>query len=357
MRTSEPVNAVGSIPKAIEGECAWRGQDLTQDDRWIVRWNSQQIAELEDAAAYFANTGLALENITPNSFPLPTLNPFIQEQLQALLHGRGFVMLRGLPIATWSIEKAATIYMGIGRHMGSLRSSNGKGHLLGHVRDQGAKVEAGARFYQTNKKLDYHTDSADIVGLLCLQKAKQGGESFIASSMAVYNELVKRRPDLIPAMFSPYPTDRRGEVPEGRDPWFEIPIFNWHQGQLSCVYLRHYIEEAQRRFPNAPRLTHEQVEVMDLIDEILQEPGFALQMAFEPGDIQLLHNHQILHSRNDFENWPEPARHRHLLRLWIAPTSGRPLPDYFASRWGNTTPGDRGGIIVPGTKLSVELNV
>jgi hypothetical protein len=246
--------------------------------------------------------------------------------------------------------------MGIGRHMGSLRSSNGKGHLLGHVRDQGAKVEAGARFYQTNKKLDYHTDSADIVGLLCLQKAKQGGESFIASSMAVYNELVKRRPDLIPAMFTPYPTDRRGEVPEGRDPWFEIPIFNWYHGELSCVYLRHYIEEAQRRFPNAPRLTQEQVEVMDLIDAILQEPGFALQMAFEPGDIQLLHNHQILHSRNDFENWPEPERHRHLLRLWIAPPSGRPLPDYFASRWGNTTPGDRGGIIVPGTKLSVELS-
>jgi hypothetical protein len=94
---------------------------------------------------------------------------------------------------------------------------------------------------------------------------------------------------------------------------------------------------------------------MDLIDAILQEPGFPLQMAFEPGDIQLLHNHQILHSRNDFENWPEPERHRHLLRLWIAPPAGRPLPDYFTSRWGNVTPGDRGGIIVPGTKLSVEL--
>ena len=356
MRTSQAINAVGSIPKAIDGPCAWRGSDLAQKSDWIVHWTSAQVAELERAADHFSGTGIALENITPESFPLQNLSSFIGGQLQELLHGRGFVMLRGLPIANWSIEKAATIYMGIGRHMGSLRSSNGKGHLLGHVRDQGAKVEAGARFYQTNKKLDYHTDSADIVGLLCLQKAKQGGESFIASSMAVYNELVKRRPDLIPAMFTPYPTDRRGEVPEGRDPWFEIPIFNWYHGELSCVYLRHYIEEAQRRFPNAPRLTKEQVEVMDLIDAILQEPGFPLQMAFEPGDIQLLHNHQILHSRNDFENWPEPQRHRHLLRLWIAPPAGRPLPDYFASRWGNVTPGDRGGIIVPGTKLSVELS-
>lgn len=357
MNASLPANAVGSIPKAISGACAWQGKELQGNSSWIVHWTSAQITELESAAKHFANSGLSLENITPESFPLPTLQAFIHEQLNQLLNGRGFVMLRGLPIQDWSIEKAATIYMGIGRHMGSLRSSNGKGHLLGHVRDQGAKVEAGARFYQTNKKLDYHTDSADIVGLLCLQKAKQGGESFIASSMAVYNELVKRRPDLIPAMFTPYPTDRRGEVPEGRDPWFEIPIFNWYCDQLSCVYLRHYIEEAQRRYPKAPRLSKEQVEVMDLIDEILQEPGFPLQMAFEPGDIQLLHNHQILHSRNDFENWPEPERQRHLLRLWIAPPTGRPLPDYFASRWGTTTPGDRGGIIVPGTKLSVELSV
>jgi alpha-ketoglutarate-dependent taurine dioxygenase len=357
MQTSQLANTVGSIPKLIDGACAWHGTQLQNDSRWVVHWSTDQIAELEKAADHFAQLGTPLENITPESFPLPALKGFIAEQLSQLLQGRGFVMLRGLPIASWSIEKAATIYMGIGRHMGSLRSSNGKGHLLGHVRDQGAKVEAGARFYQTNKKLDYHTDSADIVGLLCLQKAKQGGESFIASSMAVYNEMVKRRPDLISAMFTPYPTDRRGEVPEGRDPWFEIPIFNWYQGQLSCVYLRHYIEEAQRLFPQAPRLTKEQIEVMDFIDAILQEPGFALQMAFEPGDIQLLHNHQILHSRNDFENWPEPQRHRHLLRLWIAPPTGRPLPDYFASRWGSITPGDRGGIIVPGSKLSVELTI
>lgn len=357
MQVGQPAIAVGSMPSSIDGSCAWQGREIQESPSWIAHWTTDQIAELELAAEHFNKTGIALENITSESFPLGSLKLFIATILNELLEGRGFVMLRGLPIQNWSIEKAATIYMGIGCYMGSLRSSNGKGHLLGHVRDQGAKVEAGARFYQTNKKLDYHTDSADIVGLLCLQKAKEGGESFIASSMAVYNEMVKRRPDLIPAMFTPYPTDRRGEVPEGRDPWFEIPIFNWYQGQLSCVYLRHYIEEAQTRFPNAPRLSEEQIEVMDLIDAILQEPGFALQMAFEPGDIQLLHNHQILHSRNDFHNWPEPERARHLLRLWIAPKTGRSLPEYFASRWGSVIPGDRGGIIVPGTKLSVELTI
>jgi len=355
MYVEHPASNVGDPPRLIEGASAWLGKKIQNDPTWIVRWDSEQIAELESAADHFLSSGVALEDITPASFSLKKLTPFISEILNELLNGRGFVMLRGLPIKSWSIEKAATIYMGLGRHMGSLRSSNGKGHLLGHVRDQGVKVEAGARFYQTNRKLDYHTDSADIVGLLCLQKAKEGGESFIASSMALYNKMIERRPDLMSAMFTPYPTDRRGEVPEGRDPWFEIPIFNWYQGHLSCVYLRHYIEEAQHHFPNAPRLTREQVEVMDEIDAILHEPGFALQMAFEQGDIQFLHNHQILHSRNDFENWPDPKLQRHLLRLWIAPSSARPLPAYFDSRWGGVIPGDRGGILVPGTKLSVEL--
>jgi len=348
-------NDVVAPPRTIEGASAWVGEMIQNNPSWILHWNSEQISELEMAADHFLSSGIALEDITPESFPLKKLTPFINSVLNELLVGRGFVMLRGLPIENWSLEKSAAVYMGLGRHMGTLRSSNGKGHLLGHVRDQGVKVEAGVRFYQTNKKLDYHTDSADIVGLLCLQKAKAGGESFIASSMSLYNKLIERRPDLIAAMFTSYPTDRRGEVPEGRDPWFEIPIFNWHQGHLSCVYLRHYIEDAQRLYPNAPRLTREQIEVMDEIDAILQEPGFALQMAFEPGDIQLLHNHQILHSRNDFENWPDPKLQRHLLRLWIAPPSARPLPEYFGSRWGGVVPGDRGGILVPGTKLSVEL--
>ena len=355
MNAAKALGMASPPPSFLEGPSVWTGIQIQNDPHWIVCWKPEQIAELENAADYFLSTGTALENISEESFPLVHLRPFIADILDGLLEGRGFILLRGLPLIQWPIEKIAAIYMGLGRYMGTLRSSNGKGHLLGHVRDQGVNVEEGARFYQTNKKLDYHTDSADIVGLLCLQKAKEGGESFIASSMALYNELIARRPDLISAMFTPYPTDRRGEVPDGLDPWFEIPIFSWFEGHLSCVYLRHYIEEAQRRFPKAPRLSQEQIEVMDEIDLILQNPEFALQMAFEPGDIQLLHNHQIMHSRNDFYNWPDPKLHRHLLRLWIAPELGRPLPDYFASRWGNVTPGDRGGIIVHGAKPSVEL--
>jgi hypothetical protein len=340
----------------VTGPSAWYGAELAQSTSWIEPLAEREIAEIDAAIAMFRASGLPLQSISEQSFPLPMLKARLKTLLQELLEGRGFFMLRGLPVERYDIETAAIAYLGIGRHFGSLRSSNAKGHLLGHVRDVGADIKDGnTRFYQTNRRLEYHTDSADIVGLLCLQTAKTGGESFIASSMTVYNEILKRRPDLLPAAFLPFPTDRRGEVPAGMQPWFEIPIFNRCEGLLSGIYLRHYIEEAQRRFPAAPRLTPEQYAVMDLIDALVNDPAIHLQMAFLPGDMQFLHNHQILHSRNDFENWPEPERHRHLLRLWMAPPEGRPLPAVFAPRYGNVTPGDRGGIVVPGTALTVSL--
>ena len=346
-----------SMPSGpITGASAWNGREMAKRSEWIWQLSADDIEEIDRAITHFKRSGAPMAAITPENFPLTALKPKLGALLDEILEGRGFVMVRGFPVRRYDTAASAIAYLGLGRHFGTLRSSNGKGHLLGHVKDVGADIKDGnTRFYQTNRRLEYHTDSADIVGLLCLQTAKSGGESFIASSITLYNEILKRRPDLIPAAFLPYPTDRRGEVPAGMKPYFEIPIFNWHQGKLSAIYLRHYIEEAQRRFADAPRLTPEQIEVMDLIDELVNDPAIHLQMSFEAGDMQFLHNHQILHSRNDFENWPEPERHRHLLRLWMAPPNARPLPDVFAPRYGSVTPGDRGGIIVPGSKLSVSL--
>jgi hypothetical protein len=280
----------------------------------------------------------------------------LHEILRELLEGRGFVLLRGLPVERMTREERAIGYLGLGAWLGRFRSQNAKGHLLGHVKDLGLDIrDPNVRYYQTNRRLEYHTDSVDIVGLLCVKTAKAGGESYLASSMTVYNEVLARRPDLMPALFEPFATDRRGEVPEGMQPWFDIPIFNRHAGKLSCIYVRQYIESAQRNFPEARRLTRAQREAMDLVDELCNDPSIHLSMDFRPGDIQLLHNHQILHSRGDFENWPEPERHRHLLRMWLAPSEARPLPEVFAPRYGSVVPGDRGGIVLKGTTLKVPL--
>ena len=345
------------VPLAITGSSAWRGRDLqTRDADWVIQLTATHRDELDSAIRAFQAAGLPLATITPAQFPLPTLGPLLRGVLAELLEGRGFVLLRGFDVERHPREAQAIAFMGLGSHLGVPRSQNAKGHLLGHVKDLGLDVsDPNVRYYQTHRKLEYHTDSCDIVGLLCLKTAKAGGESFIVSAMTLYNEVCRRRPDLVPALFQPYPTDRRGEIPEGMKPWFDMPIFHWHAGRLSCIYVRQYIESAQRNFPQAARLTPQQVEAMDLLDALSNDPALHLSMAFRPGDMQFLHNHVILHSRNDFENWPEPERHRHLLRLWLAPAQGRPLPEVFAPRYGSVTPGARGGIVVPGTRPAVPM--
>jgi hypothetical protein len=338
----------------VSGAGVWYGADLAARIDWMRPFSAAEIAEID--AAVRAARGIPFEELSPATFRLPRLGEALKGVLDQLLEGRGFILMRGLPVERMSREEQAIAYLGLGSWLGGFRSQNAKGHLLGHVKDLGLDItNPNVRYYQTSRRLEYHTDSVDIVGLLCLKTAKAGGESYLCSSMTVYNEVLARRPDLLPALFEPFPTDRRGEVPEGMKPWFDIPIFHWHAGRLSCIYVRQYIESAQRHFPEARRLTPEQRAAMDLVDDLCNDPAIHLKMDFRPGDIQLLHNHQILHSRGDFENWPEPERHRHLLRLWVAPPEARPLPEVFAPRYGSVTPGARGGITVKGTTFKVPL--
>lgn len=345
-----------AMHEPVGGPGVWYGPGLARREDWLRHLSAAELAELDAAVRTFKASGKALADIARADFPLPTLGPVLDGLLRELLEGSGFVVLRGFPVDRYSREGQAIAYLGLGSYLGRARSQNAKGHLLGHVKDLGLDIrDPGVRYYQTNRRLEYHTDSIDVVGLLCLKTARSGGESFIASSMTIYNEILARRPDLLPALFEPFPTDRRGEVPPGMLPWFDVPVFHRYAGRLTCIYVRQYIESAQQQFPEARRLTRAQVEAMDLLDALANDPVIHLSMAFVPGDMQFLHNHQILHSRNDFANWPEPERHRHLLRLWLAPERARPLPDAFAARYGSVTPGDRGGIVVRGTRLSVSL--
>ena len=300
--------------------------------------------------------GRAMGAISPETFPLPRLAPVLARVKRDLLEGRGFAVLRGLPVERHTTEESAVAYLGVGSHLGSFRSQNAKGHLLGHVRDLGLDIrKPTVRYYQTNRALEYHTDSCDVVGLLCLRTSKSGGESCVVSSVTLHDEMLRRSPEHWRALFNAFPTDRRGEVPPGMLPWFEVPVFNWHEGRLSTIYSGQYIRSAQANFPEARRLTEAETEALAMLDEMANDPALHLKLEFRPGDMQFLHNHQILHSRTDFENWPEPERHRHLLRLWLAPKAGRPLPPAFAQRYGGLTPGDRGGIVVKDTVLTFTL--
>ncbi len=344
-------------PEHIDIPSAWRGETMAQQtDRWLVQLKPQWIAELEAAAAGYLAKTKDIGAISSAEFPLPTFAPFLAEMRNTLIKGIGFQLLRGLPVAKYSQETAATIFCGIGSHLGSARSQNAMGHILGHVRDIGADAKnPNTRIYQTAERQTFHTDSCDVVGLLCIREAMEGGKSLLVSTTAIYNEMCKRRPDLAKLMFEPVATDRRGEVPEGQKPYFEVPVLNWNAGYLTGLYQRQYVDSAQR-FPDAPRLTPDRVAALDLFDDLANDPKLHLSMQLQPGDMQFVYNHGLLHDRTGFRDWPDAAKKRHLLRLWLAIPGDRPLPESFKQRYGTIEIGDRGGIIVKGTKLNVPLD-
>jgi TfdA family taurine catabolism dioxygenase TauD len=350
------IRDLDNLPPPVEGPAVWYGPEMVNRTEWVHLLSAEDVAEIERAMRPLADAQADIARITKADFPLPQLGPRLAGICSEVVNGRGFALLRGLPVERWSIREAATAYFGIGSHFGSARSQNAKGHVLGHVRDLGlnAAVDPTARVYQTRERQTYHTDSCDVVGLLCLKTAKSGGASALVSSMTIYNEMRKRRPDLLPCLFEPLHTDRRGEVPPGQKPWHDIPIFNWHAGRLSALYSRRYIESA-RRFSEVPALTSQQIEALDLLDALAEDPTINLQMAFCPGDMQWVHNHTMLHDRTSFEDWPDPKRKRHLLRLWLAIPGARPLPEIYAQRFGKIDIGDRGGIIVAGAVLNAPL--
>jgi hypothetical protein len=343
-------------PGPIQGPAAWYGPAMAKQRQWLIQLSETDLSEIDHAVQAHRRAEREMGDISSASFKLPNLGEKLKTIQSQVLHGQGFVMLRGFRVEGRSLEDCAIAYLGIGAHFGSFRSQNAKGHLLGHVRDLGLDIKnPNVRYYQTNRALNYHTDSCDIVGLLCLKTSKSGGESRLVSSVTLHNEILQRRPDLWAALFNTFPTDRRGEVPPGMDPWFDIPVFNWHTGELSTIYAGQYVRSAQELFPKARRLSALEKEAIDYLDALADDDKLALSMDFLPGDMQFVHNHQILHSRTDFENWPEPERQRHLFRLWLAPPKARELPPVYKLRYGSIEPGNRGGIITQSTKLTFSI--
>ena len=332
----------------------WYRADWEQCDDWIIELTEKEIRELKNAVSL--SQAVPIVEMSACSFTLPSLASRIRKLRNELIHGRGFGVLRGLPVYEWDRESLARAYYGIGCHLGVPVSQNAQGHLLGHVYDLGLDpMDPVNRVYQTNYRQLFHTDSTDIVGLLCLQPARSGGQSSICSSSTIYHEIAERRPDLLKVLCQRFHIDRKGEIPQGEDETYEMAVFYPDEERVTCIYARDFIDAAQRHSHVAP-LTTEQVDALNLIDELAASGDLRLDIDFLPGDIQFLHNHQILHARTSYEDWPEPERRRHLLRLWLSTADGRSLPADFEARYGKIDQGQpRGGIRVPGATLQAPL--
>lgn len=315
--------------RAIEGPANWTGPEMAQRDDWVYHLTSDDVAELEAAVAHVKARGLRIPDITRDDFPLPGLGDRLAGILEDIENGPGIALLRGLPVERLGEEDATMIYWGVGTHFGEVPGQNMMGQRLGHVRALGVDWNKNdhARGYQTTSHLPYHCDKGDVVGLLCLQTAKAGGLSCIASTVAVHNEMLKTYPDLLRELYGPFCIDHRGEEFEGEAPYYTAPVFALHKGRFFSRYGSKYVHSAQR-FAEVPRLSDAQAQALQVFHDLAMSDPIRLDLKFEPGDMQFLNNHVTVHSRTDYEDFDAPERKRHLVRMLLLTPEFRDAPDF-----------------------------
>jgi hypothetical protein len=332
--------------RPVQDPAAWVPRSLGPVRDWAYRFSAGDREEIKAAVAAFRATGAPMIEVSRANFPLAGLAAVMADVLRELLDGRGMVMLRGFPVEELDREDTAIGYLGLGAYLGEKMAQNRLGHVLGHVKNLGLNYETNGRSYNTNAEIRFHSDACDYVGLLCLQKAKSGGESRVASSVTLYNAMLERRPDLVEVLTRDFYRSHNGEMSPGESPFFKQPIFSFTEGYFSAIGAGSTIEKALR-LPGVPPLTPLQREAIDYYREVVSE--FAADMEFEPGDIQFLNNYVTLHSRRHYDDWPEENRRRHLLRLWLRDVAGRPIPkEQREGRHGK-------GVQIAGMQLVVPL--
>ncbi|CAF9922510.1 MAG: hypothetical protein ALECFALPRED_002109 [Alectoria fallacina] len=313
------------FPDEITGATVWDADDYKNNpERWTHWFTEEEVAEMSEAADSFRDAEIPLTGISKDNFRLPRFSTFLESMRYELLNGKGFILFKGFPVEKWGNHKSAIAYMGLGTYLGYFVSQNGKGHVLGHVKDLGddAKQIDKVRIYRTNARQFFHADDSDLVGLLCIARALEGGESDIASVHHVYNVLRRERPDVLKTLTEPiWYFDRKGEVSKGEDPYIRTSALYLEPGGKGRVYCKYdpYFIRSLERFSSAgiiPPLSPAQLEAADVLEATCNR--LALHMILEVGDIQFLSNEHILHARTEYIDHAPPAPRRHLMRLWLA---------------------------------------
>jgi hypothetical protein len=315
------------LTRALRDPADWLGSEMIQRSDWVLELDAAELDEVERALAGLA--GRRPVEIRRDDFPLPTLAKRLDGILGELEGGRGFCLLRGLPAERWSEDEARLALWGLGTYLGTAEKQDGAGNLLHSVRNTGQLIDTtdNVRPYETNEEIQFHNDGADIFMLMCYRTAKSGGVSKLVSSVAVFNEIVRTRPDLAEVLQKPFYFDTRSQRPDGVRVQ-AVPIFSYHRGKLNVLYKRRFIDTAQR-FPEVPRLTPLQIEAIDCLDRLCADPKFCMTFSLRPGDVEIASNYATLHARTHFEDHPEIDKRRHMFRVWLTIPNGRVLPPIF----------------------------
>jgi len=358
----EHVAPVAQGPKLLGGPACWTGQQLVAHPSWGQKLDDSELESLTRAVATAKEHGAFVcegvpEGVFRETFPLtPKLKARIAVLSEEIENGLGCAMIDNMPVGEHSIDDMAIMYAGVCSHIGNLvqqssaglrSKSRGYGVTMGLIKAEmrGKTPKDGM---QANNYFRLHTDRCDVISLLSIRTASAGGEGRVASAIAIHDEMLKRAPHLVPHLYRPIERIWEAGV-------IALPIWSTHPetGKFTTQISPSYIENAQY-VNGVRRLTAEEIEAIDLIEEIGLEIGHSFLQ--QPGQMTFLNNHMVYHgrtawrhtdsadgesSRDDTENG------RLLMRTWISPYNSRELPDTPEMRtlWGNIRAGEpRGGL-------------
>jgi len=317
--------------KELSGPGVWSGAELNARTDWIQRWTPDELAEIDALVQSMRGWQGDVTTLTRSQLKLPLVAQRYEAIQRQLEGGRGFALVRGLPVQRYSTEENRLIFWALSLLLGDPQAQDAAGNRMHSVTNTMQRVETtnNVRSYQTDDELTFHNDGGDAFMLLCLKTAQSGGMSKLVSVEKIYNEALKRRPDLVEVLQQPFHFDTREQHPTGLKVQV-APILNFFEGRLSILYKRRYLLSAQR-FPETevPRFTQAQEEAIQLIESICNDPEVQLNFYMEPGDVQIANNYATLHARTKYQDYDDPAERRHLFRAWVTLPNGRPLPPVF----------------------------
>jgi hypothetical protein len=334
---------------STKDRAAWRVDTLQADPSWVFTLDDRCRRDLIAAVRKGRDADRTLLDYAREDFDLGAAWPALDAAFAEAKHGRGIALVRGLPRADVTPAEFELMTWAIGLHAGVARPQGKASHYLSGVRDAGTDYRsASGRGYSSKAELDFHTDGADVVALTCFNQAPEGGMSMVTSSVAAHEQMRVERPDLLEVLHQPFHFSRQNEQAPDEGPFYPNPVYDTADDRLCSKWNRNRIQSAQR-IEGVPPLSAKQRKAMDVLDDILRRPDLMYTMYLEPGDMQILSNHTMLHSRTEFVDHAEPERKRLLYRLWLAPPDGQRLPESWRPAYRDVAPASvRGGILGQG---------
>ena len=332
--------AIEILKGKVNDSTLWYAQDMKDKSKWLHPISPSQQEEMLKALQFAKADNCTVDSMTKEKFPLPVLSAVLARLGHKLETGIGISVLRGIPLHNLSVEDTELLYAGITSHIGKMINQDTKGTLVGHVYDQGVSYESiEVRGYTTNAQLTPHCDSGDLLGLLCVRPAREGGINNFSCSMAIYNKLFETHPEFLISLYQGFHYNIRGNGPLGQNrdiTSHRVPVFSFHQGKLSCRYNQKAILTAEE-LENSTPLSSLEKKAINYVAELAMQDEIRFDTYLEAGDLALINNNTVLHNRESFVDYDEADMKRLMMRQWINLPKARDLTFDFADHY-NTGP-------------------